>query len=676
MSNDDVLGTSTDGTQAPSARSREEEPPDSGGVFALPEFGTLPGFAPLPELAPLPDRAPLPDIGDVLSSPAAMPGDEAGAGQADTAGSRDDDLFPGASPLPGVSPLPDIAQLLADAPTSPTVDDTQPVTPESRPLSGTAPTPTSAHLPDAAPSASAATTQMDTVSAVAAPTSSLAGHVSGRSSSGRTPFRLKPEESIGEAASALKRLPRPLIALGCVVVLGVVLSFCSQQSVEPMTSSTPSPTVSSARASQTPTVQVPEQAPNLPTRAPGYRGTATNTHALSPEWASGIATAWTIPVENTSSTFLPHTYVDGSTLYVASNATIKGEPGYAVTIAAYDISGEQPTQLWSSTGHTKNNVALTYTPTFVSSDDQLFFHDVVIDKKTGEQTQAPWGIAFPLVMADGILVTCSSTTTCSGWTQEGGEWTNLWTTTTTQQNPSGFRQLDLGYSPSRNAVSGSGEHTSVLVPPKSDQIPQIINIHTGTIASLSNPDGDGKFRTVEVTPEGYVVYENIESYGMLFDSDGTLQSTFKTARNLPIVSHDETPRSAPDVKEFLTHQKAPWAVATLRMTGSHQDECMFEVTFTADGSTRTAPVPDALTPSLPSTCFFDPKQVKISADGSALFMDAFVGADTNKYVIDTVNGEAYMSPALNESEQLTWVYDDMLIGASKTGVTAFVPASS
>ena len=35
-------------------------------------------------------------------------------------------------------------------------------------------------------------------------------------------------------------------------------------------------------------------------------------------------------------------------------------------------------------------------------------------------------------------------------------------------------------------------------------------------------------------------------------------------------------------------------------------------------------------------------------------MDAFVGADKNKYVIDTVNGEAYTSPALNVSEQLTW----------------------
>ena len=578
--------------------------------------------------------------------------------------------------LPGISPLPDIAQLLADAPTSSTVDDTQPVTPESRPLSGTAPTPTSAHLPDAAPSASAATTQMDTVSAVAAP-GLVAGWTRERPIVER-PHSLPPQARGEHRRGCLRpQTPAPpLIALGCVVVLGVVLSFCSQRSVEPMTSSTPSPTASSARASHTPTVQVPAQAPNLPTRAPVYRGTATNTHTLSPEWASGIATAWTISVENTSSTFLPHIYVDGSTLYVASNATIKGEPGDAVTVTAYDVSGAQPTQLWSSTGHTKNNVALTYTPTFVSSDDQLFFHDVVIDKKTGEQTQAPWGIAFPLVMADGILVTCSSTTTCSGWTQEGGEWTNLWTTTTTQQNPSGFRQLDLGYSPSRNAITGSGEHTSVLVPIYNDRIPQIINIHTGKIASLNNPDGDGEYRTVEVTPEGYVVYENIDSYGMLFDSDGTLQSTFKTARNLPIVSHDETPRSAPDVKEFLTHQNAPWAVATLRMTGRHQDECMFEVTFTADGSTRTTPVPDALTPSLPSTCYFDPKQVSISADGSALYMDAFVGADKNKYVIDTVNGDAYMSPELNVSKQLTWVYDDMLIAVSKAGVKAFVPASS
>ena len=52
------------------------------------------------------------------------------------------------------------------------------------------------------------------------------------------------------------------------------------------------------------------------------------------------------------------------------------------------------------------------------------------------------------------------------------------------------------------------------------------------------------------------------------------------------------------------------------------------------------------------------------------------GGDKNKYVIDTINGEAYMSAELNASEQLTWVYDDMLIGVSASGVKAFVPASS
>ena len=103
---------------------------------------------------------------------------------------------------------------------------------------------------------------------------------------------------------------------------------------------------------------------------------------------------------------------------------------------------------------------------------------------------------------------------------------------------------------------------------------------------------------------------------------------------------------------------------------------MFEATFTADGSTRTAAVPAALTPAMPSICYFDPKQARISSDGSALYVDSLQGGDKNKYVIDTVNGEAYMSPALNDSEQFTWVYDDMLIAVSKAGVKAFVPASS
>ena len=103
---------------------------------------------------------------------------------------------------------------------------------------------------------------------------------------------------------------------------------------------------------------------------------------------------------------------------------------------------------------------------------------------------------------------------------------------------------------------------------------------------------------------------------------------------------------------------------------------MFEATFTADGSTRTAAVPAALTPAMPSICYFDPKQARISSDGSALYVDSLQGGDKNKYVIDTAKGLSFTSNELNEATHLTWVYDDMLIAVSKAGVKAFVPASS
>jgi len=49
-------------------------------------------------------------------------------------------------------------------------------------------------------------------------------------------------------------------------------------------------------------------------------------------------------------------------------------------------------------------------------------------------------------------------------------------------------------------------------------------------------------------------------------------------------------------------------------------------------------------------------------------------ADT--YVIDTADGSSDSSKSLTEATQLIWVFDDMLIGMTKSGIKAFVPASS
>ena len=40
------------------------------------------------------------------------------------------------------------------------------------------------------------------------------------------------------------------------------------------------------------------------------------------------------------------------------------------------------------------------------------------------------------------------------------------------------------------------------------------------------------------------------------------------------------------------------------------------------------------------------------------------------------NGLTYTSPELNAMDKTMWVFDDMLIGMTKSGIKAFVPASS
>ena len=77
-----------------------------------------------------------------------------------------------------------------------------------------------------------------------------------------------------------------------------------------------------------------------------------------------------------------------------------------------------------------------------------------------------------------------------------------------------------------------------------------------------------------------------------------------------------------------------------------------------------------------STCIFSPKEVRVSADASVLYADTFTYQDKNRYFIDAVNGHTYTSNELNMPRQTMWVFDDMLIGMTKSGIKAFVPASS
>ena len=419
---------------------------------------------------------------------------------------------------------------------------------------------------------------------------------------------------------------------------------------------------------------MPFTGPTTPTlRLQGYSGTAHNTHALSPAWAAGVSTAWTIPLPSGVATVTHPMYVDGSTLYVAFGVAAHSDTS-TYTIGAYDLSGRTPRALWATPVTTDTPAALADDrPAFVSDDDQVFFRSAILDKATGKQTSAPWGKDVPIASAENIVVTCSTTTTCSGWTQEGDEWTNLWTTSTATQTGQ-LRDNDLGYAPANTVVSGSAEHTSVLVPTASTELPQIIDVHTGELTTLADPDGNATDQRVQVAADGFVLYDNSTSRGVIFDSDGLFQSTFTAQTNLPVPSMDGTYPTTSQIQAFMTQGRAEWATGTVRLTDSR--ECTLEVSLTADGSTREVPVPSAARLHMVNGCSFTPQDLRVSADGSALFVRSFSPKDATSYAIATADGSSSSLRRLTQATSLTWVFDDLLIGISGDEIVGFTPPTS
>lgn len=154
--------------------------------------------------------------------------------------------------------------------------------------------------------------------------------------------------------------------------------------------------------------------------ATGYRGTATNTNELSGAWASGVATAWTLP---TSDALMPAQLIAvGQTLYVLTYGT--GSQAVA-TVSAYDVSGSEPVAQWSMTGPQISRIRADAFPSSVSTSEEILLSGIIVDRSTGTQTQAPWGSDLPMGVADGVLVTCDTFSSCSGWSRGSGAWTRL-----------------------------------------------------------------------------------------------------------------------------------------------------------------------------------------------------------------------------------------------------------
>ena len=89
-------------------------------------------------------------------------------------------------------------------------------------------------------------------------------------------------------------------------------------------------------------------------------------------------------------------------------------------VRAYDITGAQPSPLWTVEKPGSYPLALT--------DNALLFSTVIIDTATGTSTPAPWAGQEPRLVMEDLVITCvKNAGTCSAWDLEGAGASLRWT---------------------------------------------------------------------------------------------------------------------------------------------------------------------------------------------------------------------------------------------------------
>ncbi|WP_048672483.1 hypothetical protein [Xylanimonas cellulosilytica] len=433
-------------------------------------------------------------------------------------------------------------------------------------------------------------------------------------------------------------------------ILAFILNMCDRDDSHP----TPQPSVAWGNASPT-----------------GYRGSAQNTRALSPEWASGIAVAWTQPFDAAAAAVPPRLFAEGSTLYVVSY----GPNSNAVTtISAYDVSGSEPSALWTTTGPRPSHLRTYAYPEFLSTGTHLVIGPLLVDKATGEQALAPWGNELPMGVAQGVLVTCDTVETCSGWTDEEGTWTQQWSATTSPQSHNGLTSLSPTTAPS-DAVVGSGESASVLVPvDDAHYAPQLVDPSSGqvhTLGTQTTRDEDGTPR-VTVARDGVAIGGSDNTINA-YDSSGTVVDTYKITIQWVRPTSDSSLPTLEQLRSFYTKETTPWTTSFVSAEGSTDHSPPLLEISTSTGESLSMQPDGAFLKESSQPNFFSSVAMRSSADGSVLYLRGAGPAGTPAFVFAMADNVTNRSEQLDQTINQTWVFDDLLVGVTKDGLVAFTP---
>ena len=417
----------------------------------------------------------------------------------------------------------------------------------------------------------------------------------------------------------------------------------------------------------TPPPHVPGPEQTAQPDAIGYHGQATNTGELSSSWASGIATAWTLPA---SDALLPAQLIaEGSTLYALSYGS---GADAVVTVSAYDVSGAEPVAQWSTTGPLPSRIRAEAFPSSVSTQDEILLSDIIVDRSIGSQTQAPWGSELPMGVAGGVLVTCDTFSSCSGWSHESGEWTTLWSTQTSPQRRAGLAHS--GLTKPTTAVISSGTDEAVVVPvDEAHFAPQVINPTTGALTTLGEAPSGLCPSSSRVTLAGDGLLVAGEKETIAYNTAGQVVGTFAAGWELDkFPTTDRDLPSVADLGAFLTQGNAQWTSGALERVYS-KDANGYILSLTLSNGKNLTLNPGESFRETRGGEGWSVAQVRASSDGKALYIQGYSGSPTDSFFFNAEDPMTYVSPVMNEATNFVWVYDDLLVGARAGAIVAFTP---
>lgn len=408
-----------------------------------------------------------------------------------------------------------------------------------------------------------------------------------------------------------------------------------------------------------------------PISVQGYKGSATNTNVLSSDWAAGVSAAWVLadPRSDVGQEHRTRTrlFADGTTIYMVSLS----DTNSSFSIAAIDVSSSTPTVLWTSSDGSVRMTPDTSNFSIVSAGQWLIIGNILVSKSTGIQAEGPWEDDQPMALVDDVLVTCSGHETCSGWTYSSGSWERLWQAITGRQSEhSKVRQLEVP------PTIGSGENASVIVPVDDYRNLQIVNARTGVVTTLG---AEGRFKqrssltALYPTADGLIVDKKANQLEK-YDATGTFISAFDRTIKNKVYTDDGTVPTLSDLEAFFTSGKTPWTTGMMEAGG---DKCeVLTLHTTAGAATYSAEGMKGIADGYGSFCLFAPTHARASADGAAAFVQKTGYKEQSVYFFDMANNKVYTSTELTAAQNLTWVYDDLLVGVTDEGLIAFTPTSS